>query len=296
MSIKSMTGFGRADGTTDDIVWHWEVRSVNGRGLDVRVRVPPGQEVLDQAARKAVSGVLTRGNVNITLAVYRTLGATEIRLNEDVLRQVMAAGERARSLTGGGALGLEAMLQIKGVLEIAEPDEAESDRERRHGEMLSGLEAALKEVVATRSGEGSKLAAVVSAHLDEIASLVERIANVPSRTPAEVSRRIGENIRRLLGEQGVSLDQDRLYQEAVLVAAKADVEEELQRLRAHVEAAREFLTKREPVGRKLDFLTQEFNREANTICSKANDIEVTRAGLALKAVIEQMREQVQNIE
>ena len=281
MPIRSMTGFGRQDGAIDDVRWHWEVRSVNGRSLDMRVRLPPGHDMLEEPVRRAVAAHVRRGSINVTLSSSRTAGTTEIRLNEDALRQVLAAARQASEIVGGPAPTSEALLQIKGVLEIAEPDETEDARDHRHGAMLAGLEAALAQVVASRTEEGAKLAAVLSRLLDGNA--------------AEVARRLEDAVRRLMADsQG--LDRDRLHQEAVLLASKADIEEELQRLRAHIEAARELLTKDEPIGRKLEFLTQEFNREANTICSKSNDIAITRSGLALKAVIEQMREQVQNIE
>ncbi|MCB1510405.1 MAG: YicC family protein [Hyphomicrobiaceae bacterium] len=291
-----MTGFGRHDGITGDVIWHWEVRSVNGRGLDVRTRLPAGYEMLDQSVRQAVAKSLSRGNVNVQFSIQRAQGATEIRLNEDALRQVMTAVTRARELTGAPAVPLEALLQIKGVLEVAEPVEDDESRQARQAEMLGGLECALADLVAARATEGTKLAAVLTALLDEVATLVDTISKSPSRSAEVVAKRLKDNLRRLMEESGAALDQDRLHQEAVLLAGKADVEEELQRLSAHVSAARELIARSEPVGRKLDFLTQEFNREANTICSKANDIEVTRAGLALKAAIEQIREQVQNIE
>lgn len=296
MSIKSMTGFGRHDGISGDVIWHWEARSVNGRGLDVRTRLPAGLELLDQPVRQAVAGMLSRGNVNVQLSVQRAQGSTEIRLNEDALRQVMAAVERAREVTGAPPVPLEGLLQIKGVLEVVEPVEDDDVRQARQAEILDGLQRALADLVAARTTEGAKLVSVVGALLGEVERLVAVIAAAPSRQPETVARRIRDNLGRLLAESGGGLDGDRLHQEAVLLAGKADVEEELQRLGAHVSAARELLASGEPVGRKLDFLTQEFNREANTICSKANDIDVTRAGLALKAVIEQMREQVQNIE
>lgn len=296
MTTKSMTGFARADGNGAGLNWYWEVRSVNGRGLDVRVRLPSGYERLDQAVRKAVSGALVRGNVSVQLFVQRSGGDLEIQLNEGALRQVLGAAEKIRELTGAGPVSTEALLQVKGVLEIAEPEEADELKAERERLLLETLGTVLLDVTRSREGEGEKLSEAVAGVLVQIENRVAEIASHPSRAPEAILERVREQLRRLTSAELGELDPQRLHQEAVLLAGKADVEEELQRLRAHISAARELLVLKEPVGRKLDFLTQEFNREANTICSKANDIAITQAGLAMKATIEQMREQVQNIE
>lgn len=295
MSIKSMTGFARADGTHGSVSWYWEVRSVNGRGLDVRIRLPSGQDHLEQPVRKAVSNHLTRGNVNVQLVVQRDVGEVEIRLNETALKQVLVAAETVRRMTDGPPVSAETLLQIKGVLEIAEPELEAGEKDALQAALLGSLDEALAEMIASRTVEGGSLASALSGILSQIEALVGKIDRAPSRTPEAIGQRIKEQLARILSDSA-ELEPSRLHQEAALLAAKADIEEELQRLRAHISAAREHLTRSEPVGRKLDFLTQEFNREANTICSKSNDIDVTRAGLALKAAIEQMREQVQNIE
>lgn len=296
MTTKSMTGFARADGNGAGLNWYWEVRSVNGRGLDVRVRLPSGYERLDQAVRKAVSGALVRGNVSVQLFVQRSGGDLEIQLNEGALRQVLGAAEKIRELTGAGPVSTEALLQVKGVLEIAEPEEADELKAERERLLLETLGTVLLDVTRSREGEGEKLSEAVAGVLVQIENRVAEIASHPSRAPEAILERVREQLRRLTSAELGELDPQRLHQEAVLLAGKADVEEELRRLRAHISAARELLVLKEPVGRKLDFLTQEFNREANTICSKANDIAITQAGLAMKAAIEQMREQVQNIE
>lgn len=295
MSIKSMTGFARADGTHGGVSWYWEVRSVNGRGLDVRVRLPSGQEHLEQPVRKAVSGLLTRGNINVQLVMQRDGGDVEIRINEPALKQVLAAAETVRRMTDGPPVSAETLLQIKGVLEIAEPELGAGEKDALQAALLGSLDQALAEMIASRTAEGASLATALNGLLSQIEELAGEIDRSPSRTPEAISLRINEQLARVLSDSA-ELEPSRLHQEAALLAAKADIEEELQRLRAHVGAAREHLSQSVPVGRKLDFLTQEFNREANTICSKSNDIDVTRAGLALKAAIEQMREQVQNIE
>ncbi len=295
MTIKSMTGFARAAGAAGPVSWHWELRSVNGRGLDIRLRVPPGFESLEPRIREAVARRVSRGSLTVNLSVKRTHGQTEIRLNESALKQVLAAVETLRGAAAVGPPSAEALLNVRGVLELVEPEESEVETAARNDAMLASLDAALDGMVRARADEGGHLKAVVERQLAEIERLVEGVERSPSRAPAAIRQRLREQVGRLL-ETGVTLDETRLYQEAALLAARADVEEELKRLAAHVAAARELLDSKEPAGRRLDFLAQEFNREANTLCSKAYDAETTRAGLELKAVIDQMREQVQNIE
>jgi uncharacterized protein (TIGR00255 family) len=295
MTIKSMTGFARADGAVADTAWHWEIRSVNGRGLDIRLRLPPGSEGLEPRIREAVAKRVTRGSLTLNLNLKRIGGGTEIRLNEGALRQVLAALEALKSTIEMAAPRPEALLGIKGVLEMVEPEESEAEMQVRSAAMLASLGEALDGMVHARQGEGSRLQAIVLEQLAIIERLVALIEASPSRSPEAIRQKLNEQLGRIL-ETGISLDEGRLYQEAAMLATRADIEEELKRLGAHVAAARELLASREPAGRRLDFLAQEFNREANTLCSKASDAETTRAGLELKAVIEQMREQVQNIE
>jgi uncharacterized protein (TIGR00255 family) len=293
MSIKSMTGFARADGGIGPVSWHWEVRSVNGRGLDVRL--PAGYEALEARVREAVAKRISRGSVTVNLNVKRAEGATQIRLNEAALRQVLAAVERLKAMTDVAAPRAEALLGVKGVLEVVEPEESEAETQARNEAMLTSLGGALDAMVRSRQGEGDRLKVIVQQQLESIERLVAIVEASPSRAPEAIRQRLKEQIARLM-DTGVGLDEGRLYQEAAILATRADVEEELKRLTAHIAGAREIVVSREPAGRRLDFLAQEFNREANTLCSKAGDPETTRAGLELKAVIDQMREQVQNIE
>lgn len=295
MSLKSMTGFGRADGSFGGVSWTWEARSVNGRGLDVRLRLPPGSDSLEPRVRESTARRFARGSLNITLQVQRETGSTEIRLNEAALGQILKAAEHIQHLTGCKRPRVEGLLALKGVLEAVEPVENEAAVKARHNAMIANLEDALSELAIARRAEGERLTVALAAQLDEIERLVGEVAASPSRTPAAIANRLAEQIQKLL-DTNAQLDPDRLHQEAVLIATRADVEEELQRLKGHVAATRELLKEPGPAGRKLDFLTQEFNREANTLCSKANANDVTRAGLALKSVIDQLREQVQNIE
>jgi uncharacterized protein (TIGR00255 family) len=295
MTIKSMTGFARADGAVGGLSWHWELRSVNGRGLDVRLRVPPGFEALEPRIREAVARRLSRGNLTVNLNVRRASGQAEIRLNETALTQVLAAVDRLRAATPLAPPSAEALLNVRGVLELVEPEENEAEAAARAEAMLASLNVALDGLIEARAAEGGRLGAIVAQQVAEIERLVGEVERSPSRAVAAVRQRLKEQVGKLM-ETGAGLDETRLYQEAALLAARADVEEELKRLAAHAGAARALLDAREPAGRRLDFLAQEFNREANTLCAKASDPETTRAGLDLKAVIDQMREQVQNIE
>ena len=295
MALKSMTGFARRDGARGGMRWHWEVRSVNGRGLDLRLRLPPGTESLEHRVREATQKRVVRGNVSVTLTVQRDAGAAEIRVNDDALDQVLAAIARVRAKGQFDNPRPEGVLALRGVMELVEPIESEAEADARLAAMLADYEAALVGLTDNRAREGARLAAVLSDQVTQIESLVACVAASPARSTDAIRRRLAEQVRRLT-DAVPSLDPERLHQEAVLLATRADVEEELARLRAHIAAARELLAAKEPTGRKLDFLTQEFNREANTLCSKSNDVEITRLGLDLKAVIDQMREQVQNIE
>lgn len=295
MTIRSMTGFGRADGVHGDVRWHWEIRTVNGRGLDLRLRLPPGYDALEPKIREAAGKAITRGSVTVTLNVAGGSSISGIRLNEEILAQVVAAAERVQQMAHCEMPRADGLLSLRGVMEVVEAEETEAEREARTAAVLSSLRKALDGVIQARSDEGKRLADVLSAQVSEVETLTARIAASPSRTVEAVQARLKEQVAKLL-EASQSFDPGRLHQEAVLIATRIDIEEELKRLASHVTAARELLASKEPVGRKLDFLTQEFNREANTVCSKANDGDIQRAGLALKAVIDQMREQVQNIE
>jgi uncharacterized protein (TIGR00255 family) len=295
MTLKSMTGFARADGVHGDTSWSWEARSVNGRSLELRLRLPAGFEALEIRARGLAQEKLARGNCTLNLGVRREGGTTEIRLNEGALAQARAVAERAQALTDLKAPRLDTLLSMRGVVDAAEPAESEEAQAALHHALLAGLAHVLDELVSAREAEGERLQAVISRHLATIGILVERAGGAACRQPQAIAMRLAEQIVRLT-EASAGLDPERIYQEALLLAAKADIQEELDRLRAHLAAANELILSDQPVGRKFEFLAQEFNREANTICSKASDIELSRAGIELKTVIDQLREQVQNIE
>jgi len=295
MTLKSMTGFARADGMHGETSWHWEARSVNGRNLDVRLRLPSGFEALEIKARALAQEKLARGNCTINLWVKREGGPLEIRLNEAALRQAQAVAERAQEVTGLKRTRLDTLLGMRGVVEAVEGEDSEEAQAALSHALIASLAVALNALVRARQGEGERLQTVIAKQLADIGSLVQRTASAAARQPEAIRVRLAEQIARLT-EPGSNLDPERLHQEALLLAAKADIQEELDRLRAHVAAANELIDSDQPVGRKFEFLAQEFNREANTICSKAADIEISRTGLELKTVIDQLREQVQNIE
>lgn len=295
MTLKSMTGFARTDGTHEQTRWFWEIRSVNGRSLDVRLRLPSGLERLEPTVRVRCQEELVRGNCTISLALKRDAGQMEIRLNEAALGEALAVAEQAQKQTLLEPAKLDTLLGMRGVVEVAEPDESEEQREAFAAELLAGLADALDQLVAARVAEGQRLEEVIEAQLSAIDTLVSQATAIMAQQPDLIAARLREQIAKL-DEAGASLDPERLHQEGLLLAAKADIQEELDRLTAHVAAARELIASGQPTGRKLEFLAQEFNREANTTCSKAAGIEISRIGLELKSVIDQLREQVQNIE
>jgi uncharacterized protein (TIGR00255 family) len=295
MALNSMTGFARADGSRGPVSWHWEVRAVNGRGLDVRLRMPPGYDALEPKVREVATKRFARGSLTVGLAVRRLDGVSEVRLNEAVLEQVIAASEKVRRRIGAEPPRVEALLSLRGVLDVVEAEDSEAETEARQAQMLKDLETAFAGVAEARAAEGRRLAAVISDQLGQITACVDAVAKAPARSTEAVRQRLREQIAKIM-ENGAGVDEGRLAQEAALLATRADVEEELKRLNAHIAAARDLLAIKGPAGRKFDFLAQEFNREANTLCSKSNDTEITRIGLELKTVIDQMREQVQNIE
>jgi uncharacterized protein (TIGR00255 family) len=295
MTLKSMTGFARADGVHGDTSWHWEARSVNGRTLDLRLRLPTGFERLEIKARGLAQEKIARGNCTISLWVKRETRRLEIRLNETALRQAKAVAERALDLSGLKHARLDTLLGMRGVVETIEGEESEEAQAALDHALIVSLAGALDALVRARMGEGERLQAVIERQLAAIARLIESAAGASARQPEAIAIRLGEQIARLT-DGSSTLDPERLHQEALLLAAKADIQEELDRLRAHVAAATELIASSQPAGRKFEFLAQEFNREANTICSKAADIEIARTGLELKTVIDQLREQVQNIE
>lgn len=295
MPLISMTGFARADGGAGTVRWHWELRSVNGKGLDARFRLPIGVEGMEQRLREALARKLKRGNVQATLTVDRTHAAAPLRINREALAAVLAAIRSLQAEMETVPPRPEGILSLKGVLESAEAEESEEEREAFEAAIVATFGEAVEGLARARAEEGRKIETVLSDQVDEIERLTQQAAASPATGIDAMRARLRSKIAELL-DASPALSEERLAQEAALMATKADVREEIDRLIAHVAQAREIFAGREPAGRRLDFLTQEFNREANTLCSKAADVGLTRIGLELKAVIDQLREQVQNVE
>ena len=271
------------------------MKSVNGKGLDVRCRLAPGFETLDLPVRELAQKHLKRGNIQIGLTCDRGDAGQQLAVNEAALEQVVVLAERLRERLGGSPPQVESLLALRGVMDVAVPLEDAAEIARRDKAMLKSADEAFQALSLMRKAEGAKLATVLGLHLDRIEKLTIAARDNPARTVEAIRARLAEQVARLM-EANASFDKDRLHQEAVLLATRADIAEELDRLFAHIEAARRLLLSSDPAGRQLDFLSQEFNREANTLCSKASDRSLTAIGLELKTVIDQMREQVQNIE
>ena len=295
MALSSMTGFARGHGLSGPYAWTWEIKSVNGKGLDLRLRLPPGWDAVEVPVRARVADALARGSVQATLTVERSGAAPTVRVNMPVLDAILAAVRQAGTKVAAAPPSLDGLLGLKGVIEIAEAEEDENERRAAEAAVIAGLADAIGALAETRRSEGAALGRVLAARLDEIAALVERAERAPGRRPEAIRARLADQVATLLA-QSERFDADRLHQEAIMIAAKADVREELDRLVAHIDQARGLIKDGGPIGRRLDFLAQEFNREANTLCAKANDVELTNIGLELKAAVEQFREQVQNVE
>lgn len=291
--IASMTGFARADGHVDGIAWVWELRSVNGRTLELRFRLPHGWDSHEAAWRVMAGKVLKRGNVTASLTIKRP-SETRLELDPVALEQVLRiATDLHRRIPGSPPPSAEALLSLPGVLRQAQADQQE-EKSVAADDVQAGFAAALAALVASRQAEGERLAAVLDGQLAEVAGLCADAAEQAAGQPAAQRARMLDNLQNLLREP--NLPEERIAQEIAMLASRSDVREELDRLSSHIAAAHDLMREAANIGRKLDFLVQEFNREANTLCSKSASVGLTATGLKLKAAIEQIREQVQNIE
>lgn len=295
MTLQSMTGFARSEGTSGRYRWAWELRSVNGKGLDLRLRLPGGMEALEAPLREIASQSLSRGNIQAGLNLTASESRLEAVVNREALDAVLALKRELGDVVSDSPLSFDTLLSVRGLIDFREPEEAADAQEARNRDILGGFSSAVSQLKTMREREGASLFAVLSGQIDHVEHLAKIIEADPSRHPEQLAARLAAQIA-LIGDGAASLDRERLYAEAALLATKADLREEIDRLNAHVVASRDLLAAGGPVGRKLDFLAQEFNRESNTICSKSNASAVTAAGIELKVVIDQFREQVQNLE
>ncbi|MCT7375933.1 YicC/YloC family endoribonuclease [Chelativorans salis] len=295
MALQSMTGFARA-GLDDEMASvTWELRSVNGRGLEARLRLPPGFERLEQPAKSAVGKRFSRGNIQASLSVTRGEALRRPVVDEAFLAEMAKLAHWLEQEHGAAPATADGLLALRGVMEMPDASADEEARARLDELALRALDTALDELTTARCDEGASLGTVLEGHLAAIEVLTLRAEADSSREPANIRARLEEQVQ-LLVDAAPALDESRLHQEAAFLATKADIREEIDRLKTHVASARALLATGGPVGRKLDFLAQEFNRESNTLCSKSNAASVTAIGLELKAVVDQFREQVQNLE
>jgi uncharacterized protein (TIGR00255 family) len=293
-AIASMTGFARAEGSVENIAWAWELRSVNGRTLELRFRLPNGWDSLESGWRDLAGKALKRGNVAANLTLKRA-SETRLELDPQALEQVLKiATDLHHRIPGSHPPSPEALLSLPGVLRQAQADQQE-EKAVAAAEVHAGFVAALADLVTARQAEGDRLATVLNQQLAEIAALRKTATAQAAGQPEAQRARMLDNLQTLLRETP-SISEERVAQEAAILASRSDVREELDRLSSHIAAAHDLMREAVNIGRKLDFLIQEFNREANTLCSKSASPALTATGLKLKAAIEQLREQVQNIE
>ena len=295
MALSSMTGFARSHGASGPYAFEWELKSVNAKGFDLRLRLPQGWDELEAFAKKRAAEMLSRGTVYANFNVKRADALSTVRINEDVLAAVVKVASSLAGKIDAVAPSIDGLLAIKGVIEVVEPERNEEEDKAATAAAAAAFDEALKSLVAMRRREGEALGQILSQRMDEMEMLARKAEAAPGRKPEAVKARLAEQIAALL-ETSDRFDSDRLNQEALLIAAKADIREELDRIASHVAQTREMISKGGAIGRRLDFLAQEFNREVNTCCSKSNDVELTNTGLEMKNVVEQFREQVQNLE
>jgi len=297
-ALASMTGFARTQGEHEGWQWTWEIKSVNGRSLDVRMRLPSGNDRLEMAAREAVAKRFKRGSLNFNLALNRVLGdsaAAPMRVNGEFLDELVETARRYQGRVASDPPRIEALLAVRGVVEQVESTESEDAYNARIKAMLGSLDEALAALAKAREEEGARLREILVGQLDGLEKLCADASMADGARPDKVMERMRTALGELL-EASPPLSEERLAQEIALMVAKGDIREELDRLAAHIASGRELLDTGGPCGRRLDFLCQELTREANTLCSKSGDVDLTRVGLAMKAAIEQFREQVQNLE
>ncbi len=294
MTISGMTGFARAEGEHAGQRWIWELKSVNGRGLDLKLRTPPGFDALEPAVRAAASAKFKRGSLQASLSVAREAATTgSVKVDLELAERLVAASEQFKGRVAKPRW--DGILALRGVLQADDGNEqTEEERGALEAALAAGFETALEALAQARKAEGRTLAAFFGEAADRLDALIAAARKTAAAAPAAALERIRQRLEGLAPE--LKLDPQRLAQEAAIAATRADVQEELERLTAHAAELRSLITKPEPAGRRLDFLSQELTREANTLCSKSSDLELTRIGLDLKTVVDQIKEQAANVE
>lgn len=295
MALSSMTGFARSHGASGPYTFEWELKSVNAKGFDFRMRLPPGWDEIETTARKRATELLSRGTVYANLSIKRSGASSLIRVNDEVLASILKVAKDIAAKTGAAPPSVDGLLAIKGVIDVVEPESDEAELKVANDAVAVGFEQALQSLIEMRRREGVALGQILAQRMNEIEGLAEKAEKAPGRKPEAIKARLAEQVAVLL-DTSDRFDPDRLSHEAVMIAAKADIREELDRIASHIAQTRDMLVKGGAVGRRLDFLAQEFNREVNTTCSKSNDVELTNIGLEMKNAVEQFREQVQNLE
>ncbi len=288
--LSSMTGFGQSHGSFEGATWSWELKSVNGRSLDLRMRTPHGFDDLEAPLRDILSKNFSRGTINVTLNIERPERDFDVRINQKLVNKIAEVAKTAHLQ----APGLDGLLSLKGVVEIVEAKDTDGFHIQLREKLIESFLIAVESLRQARLSEGAIIFALFISQVETIEDVVEKAGAHKSRTTDAIAARLREQIQPLL--DAIPLDEARLYQEAALIATRVDIQEEIERLRAHCQQLRALVGEGAALGRRLDFLAQEFNREANTLCSKAHDKDLTALGLSLKNVIDQFREQAQNVE
>jgi uncharacterized protein (TIGR00255 family) len=294
MTLSSMTGFGRTQSQFENYSWVWEIRSVNGKALDVRMRIPPGLDAFDQYIKTTLKKSISRGSLNVSLQLQKDSDEIDVKVNEVALDKLISVAKEAALKHNMPMPSIDNLLSIRDVVEITTKDDDDEKLKARNEELKTSFLDAITELKQSRDDEGSATFTMLSDVLDQVEKLLKEGEEIAAQQPDALKNKFLDKVNALL--ENNNFDNERITQEVVILATKADVKEETDRLHAHIASARTLLNEKDPVGRKLDFLCQEFNREANTLCSKSTDIALTNIGLSLKTAIDQFREQVQNVE
>jgi uncharacterized protein (TIGR00255 family) len=294
-SLSSMTGFARIHGQTKSAHWAWELKTVNAKGFDLRLRIPQGLDTVEAELRRMVGAVINRGTVHASLELTKQATTPEIRINDELIKRLSLKFSAAAQSAGLAPPSMDVILGMRGVVEVVDQIEDEASQAELVKALVSTLETAVVSLCSSRQIEGKALLQILQLRMDSIAELVEMAENHPARQAAAIRERLDRQVREILNSSD-AFDSQRLHQEAMLLAVKGDIREELDRLASHVGQVRDYLARGGAVGRRLDFLAQELSREINTLCAKSNDVGLTTIGIDLKTLIEQFREQVQNVE